>query len=555
MAKTLPSDDRNRRIPQSKNEGTFDKDLFETLKETILQANQTEGRVEDLEGEDSTSEESFDFDDALNQLTSRVDTVEDRADQFESELEELEEEFETPDLTAADLSVGSLAVGDIKSPQPGVVRAENGAAPGQNTTAAQHYLDIWSRQPNHIRLAGPNADAEISAADQTLNLNSEAIGLNAETVLPRGDYETTLGSPQNKFLSLHAAELWIESLVAQKKTATIGGSIFVGPTTKLAANLSSSEKDAASRPHKDQYNYIRVEHGQMSTGDIIKMQARGRVEFMRVKSDRTELESPEGDDPLEIGTGLYRYEVERDLDGSGPNTWKEGDAVASTGRKGSGFIDLYAQRSQRSENESGPSIAISVREEDKSTWSGEEGGYFDEWGERSAIGNLSGLYDFTGDVYGVAGGRYEDAWFSVDENKGFRLMNAGTKVGQWDTDGTVRVGPYQSSYGAHPLTIQPDGTLTTYGQIRIPDGGGGYQKPVNWQGEGAGQERSGCYMRRWAGPPFMAFCDSRLRPNCRDVTPCVCWQHGRKGGPGQAVGRSSWKTYPEGLTGSEKAAL
>lgn len=270
--------------------------------------------------------------------------------------------------------------------------------------------------------------------------------------------------------------------MAQKKTATIGGSVFVGPTTKLKEPLSSSEDDAHYRPHKDRYNYIRVEHGQLSEGDIIQMEARGHVEFTRVISDRTELESPQGDDPLEIGSGLYRYEVERDLDGTGANTWKEGDAVASTGQEGSGFIDLYPQRSKRAENETGPSIAISVRAEDASTWTGAEDEYYKEWGERSALGNLDGLYDFTGDVYGVAGGRYEDAWFSVDENQGFRLMNEDTMVGQWATDGTVRVGPHRADIGTHPLVIQPDGTLTTYGDLRLPDGDGGYQRPANWQG-------------------------------------------------------------------------
>jgi hypothetical protein len=368
LAKTLPSDDRNRRIPQSKNEGTFDKDLFETLKKTILQANKTEGRVEDLEDQDLTAEETADFDEALSQLTGRVDSVEDRADQFEEELAGLEEEFETPDLTAADLKVRSLAVGDVERPQKGVVRAEKGAALGQNTTAAQHYLDIWSREANHIRLSGPNAEAELWAQDDTLGFSSKAVELDAESVDPARDYETTLGSPQNKYLSLHAAELWVESLVAQKKTATIGGSVFVGPTTKLTGTVSSDPADSHYRPHKDRYNYIRVEHGQMSKGDVIQLEARGRVEFLRVKADRTEIESPEGEGPLEIGTGVYRYEVERDLDGTGPNTWKEGDAVISTGRESSGFIDLYAQRSQRAENESGPSIAISVREEDKSTY-------------------------------------------------------------------------------------------------------------------------------------------------------------------------------------------
>jgi len=395
LAKTLPSDDRNRRIPQSKNEGTFDQDLFDTLKETIQQANETEDRLDDLDvGDSGPSEEIAD---ALDMVEAQLDEVTDDVDRLEEELGAIETQTEIPELTAADLSVNSLAVGDAESSMDGVMRAEKGAALGPNTSAARHYLDIWSRGTDHIRLAGPNSEAELFANDGKLGLSSDTIELDAGSVDPAEDYQTTLGSEQNKYLSLHAAELWVESLVAQKKTATIGGSVFVGPTTKLKAPLSSSTEDAHHRPHKDKYNYIRVEHGQLSEGDIIQMEARGRVEFMRVVSGRTEIESPEGEDPLEIGTGLYRYEVERDLDGTGPNTWKEGDAVVSTGRKGSGFIDLYAQRSKRSQNETGPSIAISVREEDASTWTGAEDEYYNEWGERSAIGNLDGLYDYNKD--------------------------------------------------------------------------------------------------------------------------------------------------------------
>jgi hypothetical protein len=75
--------------------------------------------------------------------------------------------------------------------------------------------------------------------------------------------------------------------------------------------------------------------------------------------------------------------------------------------------------------------------------------YYNKWEERSAIGKLDGLYDYVGDVYGVAGGRQEDTWFAVDEERGFRLMNQDTKLGQWGTGGTVRAGPYQDSCGAH----------------------------------------------------------------------------------------------------------
>lgn len=131
MAKVLPDDDRNRRIPQSKNEGSFDRDLFETLKENIRQQNQTEDRVEALEEESPGSSESAEaFADAVDQLAGRIDTANERIGAFEEELESVKEEREIPDLTE-DLTVNSRAVGDVSSPRSGVLRAENGALFGR----------------------------------------------------------------------------------------------------------------------------------------------------------------------------------------------------------------------------------------------------------------------------------------------------------------------------------------------------------------------------------------------------------------------------------------
>jgi hypothetical protein len=83
-----------------------------------------------------------------------------------------------------------------------------------------------------------------------------------------------------------------------------------------------------------------------------------RVEFLRVESEPVQIEAEnkeEGgeDSPFDFVRDYnYRYKVERDLDSSGANDWEKGAAVANTGRKRSGFIDLYAERSRRAENES-----------------------------------------------------------------------------------------------------------------------------------------------------------------------------------------------------------
>jgi len=58
-----------------------------------------------------------------------------------------------------------------------------------------------------------------------------------EDVLPANGYVVNLGSLQYKYLTLHAAELWVETLVAQDTLATIGGRVLVGPTTMLEEDM------------------------------------------------------------------------------------------------------------------------------------------------------------------------------------------------------------------------------------------------------------------------------------------------------------------------------
>jgi len=60
-------------------------------------------------------------------------------------------------------------------------------------------------------------------------------------VRPATGYELNLGSISKKWLTLHAAELWVETLVAQNTIATIGGRILVGPTTKFTDTVLSAD--------------------------------------------------------------------------------------------------------------------------------------------------------------------------------------------------------------------------------------------------------------------------------------------------------------------------
>ena len=137
-------------------------------------------------------------------------------------------------------------------------------------------------------------------------------------ILPNVNYDLNLGALNKKYLTLHAAELWVETLVAQDTIATIGGRVIVAPTTTLIADLTSGATT------------FDVKHNQMQNGDRVLLQANGLVEWMAVASSATAI------------AGGYRYTITRNLDGSGANDWNAGDAVVNTGQTGSGFIDLYS---------------------------------------------------------------------------------------------------------------------------------------------------------------------------------------------------------------------
>src|SRR5690606_11660297 len=120
--------------------------------------------------------------------------------------------------------------------------------------------------------------------------------------LPATDYDINLGALSKKYLTLHAAELWVETVAAQNPIATDGGRILVGPTTYLSRDMGTGDTT------------IYVRHNQMVSGDRAYMEAEGKVEFFAITSGPTTISATE-----------YSYTVTRNLDGSGANIWYAGD--------------------------------------------------------------------------------------------------------------------------------------------------------------------------------------------------------------------------------------
>jgi len=284
------------------------------------------------------------------------------------------------------------------------VGAGNGISVAANSVAVnQAYGFTWTA--SHTFQADIQLDADLDfVGAQSITTTSGNL-----TIQPSGDiiinplgndmspsynYDINLGSLSKKYLTLHAAELWVETLVAQNTIATIGGRILVGPTTMLAIDLTAVATQ------------IYVEHNQMASGDRVYMEAAGKVEFMAITSGP-------------VGVGPYLYQVTRNLDGSGANTWYAGDAIFNTGTTGDGFIDLYSYSGVTS-GTVGPTIVGNVR--NSST--------YNDWTEHWAIGNLDGVYGYGVTTYGVGLGSNDYNHLTIDATNGMRFYSAATLLGQ-----------------------------------------------------------------------------------------------------------------------------
>lgn len=268
-------------------------------------------------------------------------------------------------------------------------------------------------------LAGPldilgaltvSGDVAVNGNDLTTASGDLRLGP-AGHVLPSSGYAKNLGALTNKFLALHAAELWVETLVAQNTLATIGGRVLVGPTTTLIADVTTGATT------------IDVKYNNLANGDRVYLEANGAVEFLAVTSGATSI------------TGGYRYSVTRNVDGSGANAWTAGDAVFNTGQTGSGWIDLYSVRGVKAGTELGPTIVGNVR----------NSGTYNDWSPRWAIGNLDGLYGYSGTTFGTAFGPASDSHLTIDATNGVRMRDNTTTLAQWATDGTITIGALASN--------------------------------------------------------------------------------------------------------------
>lgn len=225
---------------------------------------------------------------------------------------------------------------------------------------------------------------------------------------PAQNYRVNLGSITNKFLTLHALELWVENLVASNVMATIGGHIVVAPTNELTEDVTASQ------------TFIKLKYNDVAVGDKLMLQGFGTFEGLKVTAGPT-------------GTGPYTYTVTRGWDLTPPNTWTAGSAVVNTGQTGNGFMDIISVRGVRSnlgQTEYGPAIIGNVR----------TGDAFDQIEKRFVFGNLRGTFGYSGstNVYGVAMGKEGAAYVTVDPTFGVRIGNGTGLFAQITPSGTAQ---------------------------------------------------------------------------------------------------------------------
>lgn len=293
-------------------------------------------------------------------------------------------------------------------------------------------FDLVNTVATTVNFAGSATAVGVgSAASGVTTLKSPTVSLTGTLVVPGTGYNTDIGQISKKVKTLHAAELAVETLVAQNTQATVGGRVLVGPTTLLIADLAPAATT------------IDVKHNNLASGDRVRMEDSGQVEFMAITSGPTTI------------TGGFRYNVTRNLDGTGADQWYAGDAVFNTGQTGSGFIDLYSLQSTKSASQAGPTIVGWVR--NSST--------YNDYSERWAIGNLIGLYGFGTTTFGAGFGRYgvpNETWATIETGLGYRLGTNITTRFNLSAAGNFLLGSDISAPSTTSLVIVGSATGFTY---------------------------------------------------------------------------------------------
>lgn len=227
------------------------------------------------------------------------------------------------------------------------------------------------------------------------------------TVVPEATDSYDLGSSTRLWRKGYLSEL--EALLfAQNTVSVVGGWLIVGTGS---GTLNADLTNVATT----------VDFGQsMTVGHFILLRAFGQVEYLQVGS-------------LVSGT---TYNVTRNLDGSGANTWPAGTVYLILGTTGDGRIELNAS--------STPRISFIT-----------QGATYSAQTEVARIGDLNGGWGYGSAMPGVAIGEYaaSRANTTIDQSSGLRLRIHSTTKMQLQPDGDLFIGPDISAASSTVFSI------------------------------------------------------------------------------------------------------
>lgn len=247
--------------------------------------------------------------------------------------------------------------------------------------------------------------------------------LTTRHILPEATDTYDLGSTTKLWRKGYLSEL--DALVFAEQTISLVGGWLVVPYDQgsLEADVSSGAT---------QVNFGKT----MTPGHFVVLRAFGQVEYMQVGS-------------LVSGT---TYNVTRNLDGSGANTWPKGSAFLVLGTTGHGRIELNAYDT--------PRLQMLL-----------QGSTYNAQTEVLRLGDLNGNWGYTSPTYGLAAGEYASgkANLTLDPTNGLRLRSYNTTFIQLDNSGNAYIqnvlkmgASGQINIGSGVVVLDTSGILVGY---------------------------------------------------------------------------------------------
>ena len=247
-----------------------------------------------------------------------------------------------------------------------------------------------------------NTGASPTFAGLTLTGNLSTAGV-ASSLIPSVTDTYDLGSSTKLWRKGWLSEL-DAVLFAQNTVSVLGGWLLV---TKNEGTIPAGQDVATGDTS--------IDFGQsMTANDFVLFRAALQVEYVQVGT-------------LVSGT---RYNVTRNLDGTGANAWPAGSVYAVLGNSSNGRIEVNANAT--------PRVSL-IR----------QGATYNAQTELLRVGDLNGDWGYVAETYGFAVGQYASGKSSltVDDTYGVRIFNNTTVVGQWDPSGNLSLGQVATSSG------------------------------------------------------------------------------------------------------------